>query len=240
MRLTLIISFLLSFGVPMAAQTSIATQDNGWYMYFGNHRLNDRLGIHTEYQWRRHNWLPAWQQSLLRLGLDYHFDANNSLTVGYAWVVSYPYGEQPIAQEFTEHRIWEQLVFTHRAGVLYVHHRYRLEQRYLERPAQSDYAFRQRARYRLLLTLPISERDLQDDSFFLATYAEPFIGFGKGIGRNVLDQNRLYIALGYRFNPNVNIQAGYLNQYIIKIDGIHHERNHNFQLGMTYNIDFRM
>jgi hypothetical protein len=45
--------------------------------------------------------------------------------------------------------------------------------------------------------------------------------------------------LGWRFNKNLNLQAGYLNQYVIKTDGDHAERNHTLQLSVQYNIDLR-
>mgnify|MGYP001276650714 CR=1 FL=1 len=236
-----ILAFLLFAGTaaPALAQKEIVTQHNGWYMFFGNHRLNAHWGLHTEFQWRRSEWITQNQQLLIRVGADYHLDENNSLTAGYAWVKTFPYGEQPINEPFIEHRIWEQWLTNHRSGRLYVNHRYRLEQRFLEQPATSEFVFRQRARYRLLLTLPLEQRDFTDNSFFLATYAEVFLGFGKGIGRNVMDQSRLYLALGYRFNPRVNLQLGYLNQYIIKPDGLRHERNHTLQCGLTYNLDLR-
>ncbi len=241
MKLRLVWTIFLFFVliINALAQKEIASQSNGWWMYFGNHRLSDHWGIHTEYQWRRHDFISTWQQSLMRLGLDYYTKENSMLTAGYGWIVSFPYGEQPINQYFTEHRIWEQWILNQRAGRLYVNHRYRLEQRFLERPAQNDIVFRQRIRYRLMLTMPLIAKELQNNALFIAVYAEPFLGFGKGIGKNVLDQNRLSLTLGYRFNNDVNIQAGYLNQYIIKPDGIQQERNHNFQLGLTYNLDLR-
>ncbi len=239
LRIVLVIFLFIGFGIHSFAQKEIATQTNSWYMYFGNHRLSEKWGIHTEYQWRRHELIHAWQQSLLRLGVDYYVTDNSMLTAGYGWIESFPYGEQPIPETFTEHRIWQQWIVNNRVGILYINHRYRLEQRWLEQPADREYVFRQRVRYRLMLTLPLGSRNLEDQSFFAATYAEPFIGFGEGIGKNILDQNRLYLALGYRFNADVNLQLGYLNQYIVKPDGVRHERNHNLQVGLTYNLDFR-
>jgi hypothetical protein len=80
---------------------------------------------------------------------------------------------------------------------------------------------------------------MDDVTLFLAIYDEVFIGFGKGIGANVLDQNRLFAALGWRFNSDSNIQLGYLNQFVFKADGQRAERNHTLQAALTYNIDFR-
>ena len=80
---------------------------------------------------------------------------------------------------------------------------------------------------------------MSEGTLFLSLYDEPFIQFGKKFQRNYLDQNRLYLALGYQFSPKGNIQFGYLNHYVIKGDGLRSERNHTLQLSVTYNFDFR-
>jgi hypothetical protein len=230
------------------AQKQISEQEHhAWLMYFGNHRLSEHWGIHTEYQWRRADGFEHWQQSLLRLGIDYY--AKNSLqyTAGYAWIRSFQYGDQPIAHSYNEHRIWQQALMKSKIGPVDVQHRYRTEQRYIENWVkngegiyeQNGFYFRQRLRYRLMLTVPISRREMADNTLFFSAYDEPFLGFGKGISKNVLDQNRLYCAFGWRFNAACNIQLGYLNQYIIKKDGIQAERNHTLQTSMTYNLDWR-
>lgn len=216
-------------------------------MYFGNHRLSERWGIHTEYQWRRADLFNDWQQSLLRLGVDYYSKSGAQFTAGYGWIRSYQYGDQPISYNLNEHRIWEQLILKSKAGRFDFQHRYRLEQRFLEnwvKDADGTYnmdgfLFRQRVRYRFLVTMPISRKEMASNTLFLAVYDEPFLGFGKGIAKNILDQNRLYAALGWRFNPNFNVQLGYLNQYVVKKDGIQAERNHTLQIGVTYNLDLR-
>ncbi len=210
-------------------------------MYFGNHKLNDKIGLHTEYQFRRHDFAADWQQSLMRIGLDYYLPKKAMLTAGYGWIVSFPYGEQPISVKFNEHRIWQQFMMNENIGRFYFNHRYRLEQRFLENTAvdTDGYRFRQRARYRLFITIPISNKTLEDNTLFFSTYDEVFLGFGEGILRNILDQNRLYFALGWRFNKDMNVQLGYLHHYVIKGDGDRRERNHTLQLGVTYNMDLR-
>ncbi len=67
---------------------------------------------------------------------------------------------------------------------------------------------------------------------------EVFLGFGKDIGKNILDQNRFITAVGYQFSPNFNFQMGYLNQFVVKSNGIQMERNHTFWTSIVYNIDF--
>lgn len=67
---------------------------------------------------------------------------------------------------------------------------------------------------------------------------EVFLGFGRGIGKNILDQNRYIAAVGYKVSPNFNFQVGYLNQIIVKSNGIQIERNHTLWTSIVYNIDF--
>jgi hypothetical protein len=228
------------------SQKIIVTQSNAWILYTGNHKLSSKLGVHTEYQWRRADGFQNWQQSLLRLGFDYFASSNLSATAGYAWIVTFPYGEQPVGHEFQEHRIWQQVNLKSKYGRFEVQHRYRLEQRFLENWVihsdgafkKSDNLFRQRIRYRLMIQVPLTKKDMSDNTLFLNVNDEPFIGFGKGIGKNILDQNRFNLALGWRFNKDFNIQLGYLNQYIVKTDGVKAERNHTLLISTGYNFNF--
>jgi len=67
---------------------------------------------------------------------------------------------------------------------------------------------------------------------------EVFLGFGQGIAKNILDQNRFICTLGYQFNKDFSFQLGYLNQFVIKADGLRIERNHTLWTALTYNLDF--
>jgi hypothetical protein len=237
---------VISCPLQFMAQKDIATHENAWLMYLGNHRISDKLGIHTEYQFRRADIFQDWQQSLLRLGLDYYSKKGEQVTVGYAWIKSFPYGEQPIAHSNREHRIWQQYIMKSKLNRIELQHRYRLEQRFIENWKSVDdgvfdmmgYLYRQRVRYRFQIVVPLSKREMSDNTLFFVFNDEVFLGFGKGISNNVLDQNRLFSALGWRFNSACNVQLGYLNQYVIKKDGIHVERNHTLQTTVTYNVDW--
>jgi hypothetical protein len=240
--------FLFALVQTWANAQNIVDQDLAWLALFGNHRLNDRWGLHTEYQLRRHGPVEHWQQSLLRLGADYYLPTGPILTAGYAWIHTWPYGEQPIAFEFDEHRIWQQLIFNQDAGRFHFNHRYRAEQRFLEQrqliggTGESEafgYQFKQRARYRIFVSYPLMRQIYPHGKMYLASYNEIFVGFGRNIDRNVFEQNRLYGGIGYRFTKDSHIRIGYLNQYIIKSDGVLAERNHTVELAFTWNVDMR-
>lgn len=219
--------------LPLAAQAQreTATQFHSWYIYQGNHRLNARWGLHTEYQWRREDWGTTWQQSLTRLGLDYHTRSGATLTAGYGWIRSFPYGEQPIARVTDEHRIWEQWIVRQNLRNAQAQHRVRLEQRWIDSPAGWD--FHQRIRYRWALKVPVK------GAVFLAAYDELFAHFGFQKSDFLLDQNRLSTTVGWQINPTTDLQLGYLNQHIWKTNGLQKENNHTLQLTLNASLDFR-
>ena len=68
----------------------------GWYNFFGNFKLNNKWGIHAEYQWRREDLITNWQQSLFRVGGSFQLNPKVQLRLGYAWVETFPYGDIPI------------------------------------------------------------------------------------------------------------------------------------------------
>jgi hypothetical protein len=215
------------------AQKTIDDQLHGWVLYQGNHKLNSQFDLHTEYQWRRANGFADWQQSLARVGLDYKLNPSVTISGGYAWILTYPYGSQPIANQTNENRLWQQLILKQPIGNLQVQHRYRLEQRW------TDNQFKQRMRYRAQVLIPLQKSFVdKKQGLFLNVNNEVFLGFGKGIGKNILDQNRFIGAVGYQFNKDFSLQMGYLNQFVIKPDGLHIERNHTLWTSVMYNLDF--
>lgn len=241
--------FFVLFCAFSFSQKDIATHQNAWVTYLGNHKLTKKIGLHTEYQWRRENGFQNWQQSLLRLGVDYHLNTSFSISGGYGWIETFPYGKQPVLKEFTEHRIWQQFNQKYKVETTFrnfeIQHRYRVEQRFLDTYSlnnaneiiQGNTVLRHRVRYRLMFLLPINKKALEKNTLFLNVNNEIFVGFGKGIAKNVFDQNRFNAALGWKFSSTFMLQLGYLNQYIIKADGIKAERNHTLLISSSYNLD---
>ncbi|WP_315824921.1 DUF2490 domain-containing protein [Paraflavitalea speifideaquila] len=124
------------------------TQFTGWLADFNTVKIKTRLSLHSDFQLRSGHQLDHISTLLLRAGLNYHVNKKWVLTGGYAYihnrrVISGVSGYLP------EHRIWEQLLFTHplsigsgphaRKGTLA--HRFRVEQRFLIKatPATSNW-----------------------------------------------------------------------------------------------------
>ena len=213
----------------------VVDQQMSWYMLFGNHRLTDDLGVHTEYQFRRTGLGSDWQQSLLRVGLDWHRGDQYTLTGGYGWIRSFPYGEQPIGETFDEHRIWQQLITTSQTGALKWMHRYRLEQRLMMR--ESGSVWQHRARYFVQVTWPIPNHP----AWSLSAYEEAFVGLRslENPVLNLLQQNRLSVAVNHKLEGGTALQLGYLQQALWKGSGLAAERNHVLLVGIRHNLDLR-
>lgn len=207
------------------AQNTRITEKNdiGWYNYFGTIAVAKKVSIHTEYQWRRDNLITNWQQSLLRLGVNYQVNPKLQLRLGYGWIETFAYGENPInglGRDFTEHRIFQVATITDKIGKVDLSHRFMLEQRFVGRyttPAvtkEDEFLFLNRLRYMYRMQVPLKGKSIGNNTPYAAVYDEVFVGFGKNVNQNVFDQNRLGILLGYKFNNNVRIEGGYLNQIL--------------------------
>jgi hypothetical protein len=195
----------------------------GWYNTFLTVKLPKNFGFHGEYQWRRVELGDEWQQSLLRIGMNYNWKPNVQMRIGYAWVETFVYGEHAInvfGKNFTEHRAFQMLQYSQQEGRLQIQHRYMLEQRFVgkydnpTREREDAYVYSNRMRYMLRLQMPFKGAEIQNKSAYWAVYNELFIGFGKNVNANVFDQNRFGLLLGYRFNDVFRIEAGYLNQIL--------------------------
>ena len=174
-----------------------------WWMYFGTHKFSEKYSLHYETQLRNYEIVSNFNQLLPRVGLNYHIDKNTSVTAGYAWIPTQTsMGEGFDGDLVTENRIWQQFILKNKVGNINFRHRYRLEQRWIKLGEETKY--KNRARYMLSVRLPISKNE--DSPLFLLLYDEIFLN----ISDTPFDQNRLFAALGYQINKQMNFQLGYL------------------------------
>ena len=222
----------------------------GWYNLFTSIKLNDKFGVHAEYQWRRSNYVTDWQQSLLRTGINFQLNPKILFRVGYAWIETYPYGDITInsyGKQFTEHRIFQMIQLAHKEGRVDFTHRYMLEQRFIGKYSSANldkedsYPLLNRIRYMARMQFPLKGKEMLDKTPYFAIYDELFIGFGKNVVVNVFDQNRVGALIGYRFNSKLKIESGYINQVIQfgrKIKGKNvFQFNNGFMINLYFNID---
>ena len=218
---------------------------NGWYMYFGDHPISQRWGVHLEGQWRRNDVINRPQQLLLRPAVNLEVNPNLVLTGGYAYVKSHPYGDFPARDAFPEHRVFQQLLLKHKVGRVDVQHRYRLEQRFIGQvlrsasgsPAVDSWRYQNRFRYFVKASVPLSGS--KDSKWYLGFYDEVLLHFAPNSGASVFDQNRAYAALGRKLSRTEKIEVGYMNQTLIQRNGRVQEYNHTLQVSFFSVAPFR-
>ncbi len=183
-----------------------------WYMYFFDHTFNEGpWGIQGDVQYRNWNIGGDLEQLLLRGGLTYKpKNSDVKFTLGYANVTSGVYGNDHSTSG--ESRIYQEALFPTKLGSrVYLNHRFRYEQRFVE-----NQDFRTRYRYNLFLNIPLNSEEIVENTIYLAFYNELFINGQRDIGNGnaveVFDRNRLYGAIGYMIKKGMKIQFGIMKQ----------------------------
>ena len=158
----------------LLAQT--VNQNTGWFLFLNSTKFNDKWGMHFDLQVRSEDSWERVKNVLIRPGVTYYINKNANATLGYLYTTNktlvWPYPPNsimpaiagPVLGTLTEHRIWQQYIYNHQPwkGTV-LSHRFRLEQRFIERPIKGDDdVFSQRFRYFFRLVQPLQK---QEDGF---------------------------------------------------------------------------
>lgn len=190
------------FLLPFFLQAQESNFGN-WLIYIGNKKINSKWNIHHEVQYRNYNAIGDLEQLLLRTGLGYSFNQNkNNILLGYGYILSENYINSTDKIEIQEHRIFQQFISKQVIGSVKLNHRYRFEQRFVERD------FKLRFRYFLGVQVPLIKSNA-NTKMYLSIYNEIFLNSKSAI----FDRNRLYGGFGFNISKNVRIETGYMNQF---------------------------
>lgn len=218
-----LLGFCFIFSVfNLNAQEPDKDQWGTWYRYFGKYRISEKVSILTEVQLRYYERTKNFNELVLRGAGNYEFTNNISARIGYAYLsTDDSFEEFPGETNIKEHRIFEQVLLKNQIWEIHLEHRYTLEQRFLEFDDRTD--TQHRARYRLQLTVPLT------DIFFLNLSEEVMLN----LQGEIFNQNRLYAGLGVHVTNNLSVEAGFLKTHFATNS---YER---LLLGVAYNPDLR-
>ena len=219
MKRIFLAAFFCVITSSLFAQT--VNQNSGWFLFLNSTKFNDKWGMHFDLQLRSEDNWDGLRNLLVRPGVTYYINKNSNATVGYLFTQTYLpndilVGAAPMKNTLTEHRIWQQYIYNHQPWKnATLSHRFRLEQRFIER--QTDDLFSQRLRYFFRLVQPLQKQEAGfTKGMFVALQNELFFNIQNNddLNGSAFDQNRAYLAAGYRFSKKMDIEAGYLNQTI--------------------------
>jgi hypothetical protein len=186
-----------------------------------------------------------------------HFQPNDKIRFSWSPVTWFGTWSFPINGKTTyqpELRTSPQITFYQNQGRVQLTQRYRYEFRFygvktadthLGDPTgpNSSYRFlksgRQgRFRYLLRAIIPLNHAKLQTGTYYVMTSSEIFLNLGKNIPSNkLLDQNRFYLMLGYKFGSDIRLEIGYLNQTAFRMNN-KAKNNVDFNNNIAVNLIF--
>lgn len=200
----------LCFSTKSAAQIN-ENKIGGWYVYSWDTPLENRsFGLQGDVQYRNWNLIGDMDQLLLRAAATYD-PANISIRfgLGYAYIINSAYESGDVIGR--EHRVFQDALFPNKLGErVYLNHRLRFEQRWIE-----DQDLRTRYRYNLAINIPLNQKTLKKNAFYLALFNEIFINGERSTGTGmveIFDRNRFYSGLGYSITDYMKVQAGFMEQ----------------------------
>ena len=203
---------IIGFSTTVFSQNTKADDLGAWYMYFYSTKIKDsKFGIQGDLQYRNFNGLGDLEQLLIRSAVTFTpKNTNITLALGVANITSGKIGES--SDTTNESRIYQEVVLPQKVGErLYLNHRFRYEQRFIE-----NQDFRTRFRYNIAASIPLNKLKIEKETIYVTLYNEFFVNGEKNIGNNrtvsVFDRNRFYAGLGYAVSDKVRFQLGFMNQ----------------------------
>jgi|SRR5690606_6667573 len=204
-----------------------------WAAWFNNAKFSEKWGLVNDIQFRAGKDWSNNSLLLIRPGINYYIDSKQTVAAGYATTLVT--GQLAAGgRRLTEHRIWQQYILTGRLGSAAIQHRFRLEQRFLRRPDETIFA--QRFRYFVRGVIPFTRAS--EDAFTRGPYGalqnELFfnIQHNHRLNGHIFDQNRAYVAAGFRFSRRYDLEVGYMNQFLVRKDPAPNLMSHIVQLAL--------
>lgn len=206
LRTRLLISALLIACVLPAARADTEEDGRFWLSVYSQGALpiaNSFWSMDLHPRWREEG--QRFDQLIVRPSIFYRVNPNTSVWLGYDTVISHPDGQSV----FRENRLWEQLQYQFDAiEAITLVSRTRFEQRRREGNDEIGHRLRQMLR----ATMP----SLLHAKLSWVVFDELFINLNPtewGVARG-FDQNRLFLGVNWKVDQAINMDVGYLNQFI--------------------------
>jgi hypothetical protein len=205
-----------------------------WLNATVDHAITQRTALWFDGHWRRMEFGREPQQVLVRPGVVVTLRPGLRVGAGYTYAATAPYGESPNALPSREHRGWQQVSVTHRAGEVGLSYRFRWEQRWLAQvPEQlGPFSYQQRARFLARAQVPLASVSAGPMIGF--AYNEYFLPVGHSDAEQVRLQNRAGVGIGIPIDAHQRIDLSYMHQWNRITPRATHEINHTLIVGWVW------
>ena len=202
---------------------------NSWLFWSHQQKFNEKWQFSSDIQIRSSDRLNYINTVLIRPGIGYNINENQTVTIGYTYFGTWEKENDTFIYE-NENRIFEQFQIENNLRKIEISNRLRYEQRFIRE--QNDHFFAQRIRYNIQAVFPLIANSPFTKGMYTSIQNELFLNVqGKSkLNNNVFDQNRSYIGWGYRFSKKLNLEADYMFRYMVDKDA--NGRNNVLQIAV--------
>lgn len=237
-------SFLLMMSlfssVTNAQNKNIINGNQQWFHYTNQIKITNHWSIKSDVDYRWKNGFSDPSLYFLRLSGQFRLNSGMSFEGGYANIGYY---RNDVVYKL-EHRLYQEACVQQKAGIFYLSHRYRIEERVFDPlidEGSQNPEFALRFRFRVQLGIPILQFNFNEKerSVTLNLGDEIMINAGPGVVNNIFDRNRLMVTPCLRWNEFFAISLTYNMEYAGTSNAEFLSSNDVLWLTIVHNIDIR-
>lgn len=241
-NLYIVLLSLLVFKFAGAQETK-QTHYSSWNSFIPKMKINKSFYVKSEIHFRRTNFLKDWEQLLIRPAIHYKPADVYDFALGYSYIRNYSFADFSSPINANEHNVWEEVELRHTLIRLKFNHRFRLEERFIDKLVQPSEGvlnidgttYNNRFRYRFTLTRPLIKLN-ETENISFQIFDELFINLDQSVRPKSFNQNWFYIGLSYPITSKMALGMGYHN---IGLNGGNDTfiTNHILQTTVSYSIN---
>ena len=222
LRIFFLLNLLSQIGIAQTKR-NIDQQTLTWIRYYNILPLTEKWALHSEIDNR--SFLNPIHENLFAIRVQGRYRATKLIDLGGGFAFfNVNTQDQHIDPDFSipEYRIQQDATLINDIAKITFHNRFQLEERFIHRATKTelldDFSFSFRFRYRLQSTFDLWKKEKRSLKGTISD--EILLNFGKDNKSNTFDQNRIYAALRYHFNPNIGLELGYLKSFQRRASGV--------------------
>jgi hypothetical protein len=200
-HITFFILLFFIFVTPSIGQENTKNDVGSWMVFSMENKISERWSVPLVGILSYENLAEQTEFGFARTGLSYKTNPNLKLTLGVAYVDSQPLYHHEFETLTTQFWLYEEASLT--TGD-HFKHRLRLENRWIDKPAENT--FNVRFRYRLEF------KQVLVNTLYVKCTNEPFFNFDE----LHIDQNRFFLGLGGKIGKDLTMEAGYFKTHVRK------------------------
>jgi hypothetical protein len=226
MRITRLVPlFSLLFVQTMMPQENrnIEHQTLSWIRYYTIIPVAEKWDIHSEIDNR--SFLIPVSQNVFVVRVQGRYRLNKATDFGGGFAYFNVNTQQPDNNpeyEIPEYRAQQDVTITKEISNFTLSNRFQLEERFIQKTTKTallnEFSFALRFRYRLQVTSTLWEKDKK--SLEAVVSDEILFNYGKENKQNFFDQNRIYAATRFHFNPTTGLELGFLKNFQRRASGV--------------------